>query len=136
MRKQGVEVTYETKLNEFVFLGDTTHHVFELEPNILNYKTVICECTFLTEDDLSHAEEKKHMNWINLRPIIKSNPEVTFVLTHFSRKYKKEFVDEFFHTEFTVLVLQKVDQIGWQEVSQLTETTRGAGGFGSTGLRN
>ena len=100
MRKQGVEVTYETKLNEFVFLGDTTHHVFELEPNILNYKTVICECTFLTEDDLSHAEEKKHMNWINLRPIIKSNPEVTFVLTHFSRKYKKEFIDEFFQTEF------------------------------------
>jgi F0F1-type ATP synthase delta subunit len=54
----------------------------------------------LTEEDLSHAEEKKHMNWINLKPIIQANPEVTFVLTHFSRKYKKEFVDEFFETEF------------------------------------
>lgn len=34
------------------------------------------------------------------------------------------------------LVLQKVTQIGWQEVTALSETNRGAGGFGSTGLRN
>jgi len=34
------------------------------------------------------------------------------------------------------LVLQKVNQIGWQEVTQLSDTARGAGGFGSTGLRN
>ncbi|NBX92039.1 MAG: dUTP diphosphatase [Proteobacteria bacterium] len=34
------------------------------------------------------------------------------------------------------LVLQKVDQIKWKEVSSLSETQRGVGGFGSTGLRN
>lgn len=31
------------------------------------------------------------------------------------------------------LVLQKVDQIKWKHVLQLTETQRGQGGFGSTG---
>ncbi len=32
------------------------------------------------------------------------------------------------------LVLQKVEQIGWLESDTLTETGRGAGGFGSTGV--
>ncbi len=32
------------------------------------------------------------------------------------------------------LVLQKVDQIQWQEVESLNATERGAGGFGSTGV--
>jgi ribonuclease Z len=99
LKSDGVDVTNTIYVPEFVFLGDTTHHVFLSEPNILNYKTVICECTFLTEDDLSHAEEKKHMNWINLKPIVQANPNVTFILTHFSRKYTKEFVDTLFEKE-------------------------------------
>ncbi len=32
------------------------------------------------------------------------------------------------------LVLQKVDQIDWQEVDSLGDSARGAGGFGSTGV--
>lgn len=31
------------------------------------------------------------------------------------------------------LVVQKVDQIRWQQVDELTKTERGSGGFGSTG---
>ena len=33
------------------------------------------------------------------------------------------------------LVFAKVEQAQWNEVSQLTETERGAGGFGSTGVK-
>lgn len=99
LKSSGTEITDTIYLPEFAFLGDTTHHVFTTEPNILKYKSVICECTFLTEDDLSHAEEKKHMNWINLKPIIQANQDTTFILTHFSRKYTKEFVDELFDKE-------------------------------------
>lgn len=33
------------------------------------------------------------------------------------------------------LVLQKVEQVQWQEVDALTETARNAGGFGSTGKK-
>jgi dUTP pyrophosphatase len=34
------------------------------------------------------------------------------------------------------LVLQQVQQIEWQEVGDLSSTERGAGGFGSTGVRD
>ncbi len=34
------------------------------------------------------------------------------------------------------LVLQRVQQIDWHEATQLSETVRGAGGFGSTGIEN
>lgn len=34
------------------------------------------------------------------------------------------------------LVLQKVERIDWVETSTLSETRRGAGGFGSTGINN
>lgn len=34
------------------------------------------------------------------------------------------------------LVLQRVDQIQWCEVDSLNDTARGAGGFGSTGIKN
>lgn len=33
------------------------------------------------------------------------------------------------------MVLSKYEQISWQEVSELDETARGAGGYGSTGIR-
>lgn len=33
------------------------------------------------------------------------------------------------------LVLQKTEPINWQEVDELTETTRSSGGFGSTGKK-
>jgi dUTP pyrophosphatase len=33
------------------------------------------------------------------------------------------------------LVFAKVEQANWQETSDLTDTDRGAGGFGSTGLK-
>ncbi len=33
------------------------------------------------------------------------------------------------------LVIAKHERAGWQEVSELTETSRGEGGFGSTGVK-
>lgn len=33
------------------------------------------------------------------------------------------------------MVLSKYEQINWQEVSELNETARGVGGYGSTGIR-
>ena len=34
------------------------------------------------------------------------------------------------------LILAKVERLDWQPVASLDETARGAGGFGSTGIRN
>lgn len=33
------------------------------------------------------------------------------------------------------MVISKHEQIEWEEVTELTETDRGVGGFGSTGIK-
>jgi ribonuclease Z len=99
----GIEITEKVIEKEFYFSGDTTHELFELESNknkqILSYPNIIIECSFVFEEDLTHAFEKKHMGWSNLKPYIQSNPNTNWILTHFSQKYKKEQVEKFFEQE-------------------------------------
>ena len=97
----GIEITEKVIEKEFYFSGDTTHELFELDKGkkILSYPNIIIECSFVLEEDLSHAIEKKHMGWLNLKPYILSNPNTNWILTHFSQKYKKIQVEEFFKQE-------------------------------------
>ncbi len=101
LKFDGVEITQKIIEPELFFAGDTTHELFELESNkkILNYPNIIIECSFVFDDDLSHAKEKKHMGWSNLKPYILSNPNSNWILTHFSQKYRKEQIEQFFETE-------------------------------------
>lgn len=86
---------------EFFFSGDTTHELFySLKgKEIFKYPNIIIECSFILEEDKNHANEKKHMLWSDLKPFIQSNPQIEWILTHFSQKYKKEKVMEFFKCE-------------------------------------
>lgn len=99
----GIEITEKVIEKEFFFSGDTTHELFELEINknkqILSYPNIIIECSFVLEEDLSHAIEKKHMSWYNLKSYVNTNPNINWILTHFSQKYKKEQIEEFFKQE-------------------------------------
>lgn len=97
LKQNGTEITEETINPEIFFSGDTTHKIFEINDSILKYKNIIIECTFIDEADLSHAKEKQHMNWINLEPYVRENKNTNWVLTHFSQKYKKSYVEEFFN---------------------------------------
>ena len=101
LRLTGAEITRRVVEPELFFSGDTTHELFDLESNkkILSYPNIIIECTFMLEEDLTHAQEKKHMNWINLRPYVQNNKEIHWILTHFSQKYKRERVEEIFSLE-------------------------------------
>lgn len=101
LRLAGTAITCKISEPELYFSGDTTHELFEIESNkkILSYPNIIIECTFVLDEDLTHAQEKKHMNWINLKPYVISNPNVNFILTHFSQKYRKTQVEEFFVQE-------------------------------------
>jgi ribonuclease Z len=97
----GTEITEKIIEPEFYFSGDTTHELFELEKGkkILSYPNIIIECSFVLDEDLSHATEKKHMGWSNLKPYLQLNPNTNWILTHFSQKYKKEQIEEFFKQE-------------------------------------
>jgi ribonuclease Z len=103
LKFSGTEINERVIEKEFFFSGDSTHELFELETNknkkILSYPNIIIECSFVLQEDLSHAIEKKHMAWSNLKPYVQSNPNIQFILTHFSQKYKKEQIEEFFKQE-------------------------------------
>jgi dUTP pyrophosphatase len=55
--------------------------------------------------------------------------ELKIILINFSREPQSIQSGD----RIAQLVVQKVEQARWQEVETLTETTRSAGGFGSTG---
>lgn len=64
--------------------------------DIFKYPIIMVECTFILECDYLKAKEKKHMHWNDLEPIIRSHPNNNFILYHFSKKYTRESIDEFF----------------------------------------
>eukprot|EP01119_Soliformovum_irregulare_P003023 TRINITY_DN13303_c0_g1_i1.p1 TRINITY_DN13303_c0_g1~~TRINITY_DN13303_c0_g1_i1.p1 ORF type:complete len:292 (+),score=61.21 TRINITY_DN13303_c0_g1_i1:49-924(+) len=94
--KEGIDVNVETEIPMFVFLGDTTTKVFEMHPSILEYPVVIVECTILHSDHKDSAPKSGHVYWGDLEPIVASHPQTTFVLIHFSMRYTRKNVAEFF----------------------------------------
>ena len=96
LRKQGVEVMERYEASQFVYLGDTTHRVFESYPGLFDYKTIICECSFIEDDHIEQAEATKHMHWKFLKQVIQEHPGNVFVLMHFSRRYKPSEIKAFF----------------------------------------
>jgi ribonuclease Z len=96
MRKEGKEITNEVITPTLAYVCDTSIKVFSLNPTILNYKTVIIECTFLNEQDSNGSD---HIGWNELKPFVVENPHVNFILIHFSMKYKESEIRDFFVAE-------------------------------------
>jgi ribonuclease Z len=65
------------------------------------YKTIIIECTYIydTEEEIKLAKINKHMHWTNIKDIIKTHNTIQFILIHFSMKYTKKEIEEFFKKE-------------------------------------
>lgn len=68
------------------YLLDTTSKVFDQE-QVFQFPLIVTEATFLMEDDISDARQKKHTHLFDLLPIILEHPDNKFVLTHFSLRY-------------------------------------------------
>lgn len=87
----------ETKLFEIVlipvvlFISDTNHTVLKNLP-FNKFKIVIIECTFIEPQHLKEALDRYHIHFSQLEPYIKSNKETKFILTHFSQRYKDDFL--------------------------------------------
>jgi ribonuclease Z len=72
----------------FCYLGDTTIHVLEQHPEILQHHTyIMMECTFWMEDDLDRSRRTQHVHWNDLRPHVLAHPNTLFILQHFSVKH-------------------------------------------------
>ena len=87
VKKKGINVTKLVKYPIFCYVGDTSKEVL-LNPSLSKYSTIMIECTFLLEEDIEQSNLTKHMHWKYLYPYIKNHPNNTFVLYHFSRRYK------------------------------------------------
>jgi ribonuclease Z len=98
LKFEGKEITEKVVEPEFFFSGDTTHKIFELTKGkqILKYPNIIIECSFIFDEDLDNADKKKHMCWSNLKPFVETNSQINWILTHFSQKYKREQVENYF----------------------------------------
>lgn len=97
LKYSGVEITESIFNPFFLYIGDTGKEILEHEKDrIVKYSTIMIECTFLDNDELLRADETKHMHWNFLEQIVKDLPQTTFILYHFSSRYKRGYINEYF----------------------------------------
>ena len=55
------------------------------------------------------AINKSHIHWKQLKPYVLNNPDINFMLFHFSLKYKDEEIKEFMEKQFEKDNIKNVD---------------------------
>ena len=109
LRKSGVNISVEVVQKAFCFVCDTSIDVFKMNPFILDYSTVFIECTFIKDGEEEAATTKKHIHWGQLKPYVVANPDITFVLFHFSLKYKDDEIKSLMDEKFNQDGIKNVD---------------------------
>ncbi len=99
LKKKGVEVSIEVAEKKMSYILDTSIKTIQDHEWLLEYPSVIIECTFIFDDELENASKTKHIHWQHLKPYVLKYPQNTFILTHFSLRYKDEEIQEFFNKE-------------------------------------
>ena len=98
LKLNNVDVTHEVETPFFLYLGDTGKEVL-LNNRISKYSNIMIECTFLEDSEIERADLTKHIHWVYLKQYIIDHPSITFILYHFSSRYKREFINDFFVRE-------------------------------------
>ena len=106
LKQSGCELNIITEIPQICYLLDTDHKMLYKDKdnkypntNISKYNNIIIECTFISDDHKQEAKETGHMLWSNLKPFILANPQVHFILCHFSMRYKDQEIKDFFDKE-------------------------------------
>lgn len=106
LKLKGIVITSEVEKKKFVFCGDTSINIFEINPDILTFDNIIIECTFFDVDDLKLAINRKHMHWLQLKPIVLQNENINFYLIHISAKHTDiEYINTFIKDLNNVYIL-------------------------------
>lgn len=87
----------QVKIPLFAYMCDTD--IRGIEQNAEKLKecpVIIVECTYLYESHLILAKKNHHMHWNQLKLFILDNPKITFILIHFSLRYKDIQIMNFF----------------------------------------
>ena len=122
LRKDGIVIEDVSDDFKFLYFGDTAIGVIEENPEFFKYSCWIIESTFLRpipdqlseEEILARCARDGHIYWPQLEPYVKQHPEIDFVLIHFSLRYSREDIVEFFkdlpYPNVTVLASKYADQ--------------------------
>lgn len=95
-RLDGETITEPVATKKFAYVCDSTIAVVETNPSILEYPVIFIECTFLLKDELELTKKKKHIHWQHLKPYVRQFPNITFILIHFSQRYRDKEIVAFF----------------------------------------
>ena len=98
LRKQGVDINYDLINKLFVYLGDTGKEIFENKEweKIVEYPTIIIECTFILDEEIEKARKTNHIHWKDLEQIVDKYKDNSFILIHFSQRYDNSEIRKFF----------------------------------------
>jgi ribonuclease Z len=98
LRKKNIEINDEVYIKFIVYLTDTDKEILKNE-EIYKYKTIVIECTFFKEEDCDNAYKTKHIHWKDIEEYIKKYKDNYFILIHFSQRYEKIEIENFFETK-------------------------------------
>mgnify|MGYP001377255266 CR=1 FL=1 len=96
--KDTENLSLEIECPTFCYLCDTNEKILS-NTNIKKYKTIIIECTYINNDHLQLAKKNRHMHYSKLKPFIIENPDINFILIHFSARYSYDYIKNFFEKE-------------------------------------
>ena len=91
LKKNKTEICERIFVPIIMFINDTGNKVLSKLPFCV-FKLVIIECTFIEDNHYQESLKRKHLHWNDLKHYIKINNNTTFILTHFSSRYKNEYL--------------------------------------------
>ncbi len=94
LKKQGENLFYTLQLPLVSYTGDTRPEVLDQHEYVRNSEILICESTFLKEEDYHLAEKRSHTHLQDLVDRRKQLKNEHIVLVHFSARYTRREVFE------------------------------------------
>lgn len=101
LKDNGVDINVYIIDKMVAYVLDTTIKCFCTNPELLEYRYVIVECTFFMNETCDVT--KNHIHWCELKQIVLNNPKVQFILVHFSMRYTWDEINNFFDEEKKII---------------------------------
>lgn len=93
LKKSNTQICDKILVPILMFINDTGNKILDELP-FSKFKLVIIECTFIEEEHYKEALNRKHIHWNDLKKYVKINSNTQFILTHFSSRYKDDYLSK------------------------------------------
>jgi len=108
-KKLGQDIHVHQKIPLISITGDTTHHVFERNPEILDSQILVTEVTFFGDDvSPERAQKQGHMHIDDLLCYEEAFTDTKLVIMHVSSRYKMTDVETIIRQKFSKAVQKNI----------------------------